>query len=52
MTALKFHIAVGILVCVWFTIATAKGCRVPESSGSSYGGGVGRGYGGSWGGGK
>lgn len=52
MTALKIYLAMGMLVCLWFVVATAYGCRVPEGSGGSYGGGMGRGIGGSWGGGK
>ncbi|TWU15834.1 hypothetical protein [Allorhodopirellula heiligendammensis] len=56
MKLLQFYLVVGIGVCLWFSIATAYGWRAPDtgflsggSSGGVYGG---RGYGGSWGGGK
>lgn len=56
MTGLRIHIVVGVLICLWFVIATSSGWRMPEGSssyrGGSYGGGFGRGMGGSWGGGK
>ena len=55
----KVFLVIGAMVCIWFTVATAKGWRVPVSSGGSYGSGgsgygnsYGRGYGGSWGIGK
>ncbi|MFK8114874.1 MAG: hypothetical protein AB8B91_21915 [Rubripirellula sp.] len=53
-TIFNTYVAVGILVCLWFSLAAANGWRAPNfgvldgsSSGSS-----GRSYGGSWGGGK
>jgi hypothetical protein len=53
MRLLQFYLFVGLLICVWFSFATAKGWRAINTgfldSSSSSGG---RGYGGSWGGGK
>lgn len=55
MKLLQFYLLVGVLVCLWFSVATAKGWRAIDTgllnSGSS-GSFGGRGYGGSWGGGK
>lgn len=60
MKLLQFYLVIGIAVCLWFSIATAYGWRAPSagfSGGRSDGGSGGfiyggRGYGGSWGGGK
>lgn len=53
MVALKFHLVVCLIVCFLFLVATASGWALPEGSVGGYGGGsIGRGYGGSWGGGK
>jgi len=55
MRLFQAYLIIGVLICVWFSIATARGWRAIDtgflnSGGSStYGG---RGYGGSWGGGK
>jgi hypothetical protein len=52
-TIFNVYLAVGIVVCLWFTVAAANAWRAPNmgmldgSSSSS-----GRSYGGSWGGGK
>ena len=48
------YLAVGISICLWFSIAAANGWRAPnmgilDGSSSS---GSGRSFGGSWGGGK
>ena len=48
------YLVVGILICLWFTMAAANGWRAPnfgflDGSSSS---GSGRSFGGSWGGGK
>ena len=45
------YLGVGILVCVWFTVAAAQGWRAPNF-GVLDGSSSGRSYGGSWGGGK
>lgn len=58
MRLLQAYLIVGILICLWYGVATAKGWRAIDTgflnSGGSGGVGVygGRGYGGSWGGGK
>lgn len=56
MRLFRFYLTVGILICLWFTIATARGWQAIDTGflNSGGGGGVygGRGYGGSWGGGK
>ncbi|WP_146595959.1 hypothetical protein [Novipirellula galeiformis] len=59
-TLLIMYICFGLSVCVWYSIAAAKGWRAPNlgvfdgmaAGGASGGGGYGRSYGGSWGGGK
>ena len=48
-TLYKFYMIVGLGVCLWFTVAAVAGWKAPNLGGSS---GYGRGYGGSWGGGK
>lgn len=56
MKLLQLYLVIGIAVCLWFGIATAYGWRAPSAGFSSGGSGGfiygGRGYGGSWGGGK
>lgn len=49
---LKFYIAVGAAVCLWFTVAAFAGWKAPKifsGFGSGRGGGY---YGGGWWGGK
>jgi len=55
MRLFQFYLAFGLLICLWFGIATAKGWRAIDTGFLNSGGsGVygGRGFGGSWGGGK
>jgi hypothetical protein len=56
-TLLIVYLAMGVVICGWFTVAVAFAWRAPDfgvvkslnSGGGGYGG---RSYGGSWGGGK
>jgi hypothetical protein len=49
------YLATGIVICLWFSVAAAKGWKAPNMGfldGSSSSSSSGRSYGGSWGGGK
>lgn len=55
MTLLRVYLLIGALVCMWYSVAAVNGWKavnlgIVDGMGSSGGGG--RGYGGSWGGGK
>lgn len=55
MNLLRLYLFVGVLICLWFTVATAKGWRAVDLGFLNGGGGssgYGRTYGGAWGGGK
>lgn len=51
-TILKIYIAVGIIICLWFTVAAANAWRAPNMGVLDGSSSSGRSYGGSWGGGK